>query len=158
MRLFIPLLALSLAAAPAIAQDSVHDASAAGGASSEVATHLTASGVRTAIGVAVIPVGIAASAAAGPASAATLGGAASLGLADGASRAATTSKETASGPLKVDDRVVVSPDLAPIGGQPQPGVRREHDVSAGVGAQRCDRAIDRGVAAPRPRASPHRLA
>ena len=109
----LPLLALSLFAAPAFAQDSVQEASAAGRASSEVATHLTASGVKTVIGVSAIAVGIGGSVAAGGASAAVLGGAASLGVANGASDAARASADAASGPLKVDDRVVVAPDPAP---------------------------------------------
>jgi len=109
----LPLLTLSLFAAPAFAQDSVQETSAAGTASSEVATHLTASGVKTAIGVTAIPVLVGGSVAAVGGSTAMLGGAASLGVAAGASDAAHASGAVASGPLKVDDRVVVSPDPAP---------------------------------------------
>jgi len=114
MRLSVlPLLALSLLAAPAFAQDSVQETSAAGGASSEVATHLTASGVKTAIGVSAVPVAVGGSVAAAGGSTAMVGGGASLGVAKGASDAAHASGTAASGPLKVDDRVVVSPDPAP---------------------------------------------
>jgi hypothetical protein len=109
----IPLLAFSLLATPAFAQDSVQETSAAGTASSEVATHLTASGVKTAIGVSAVPVVIGGSVAAVGGSTAVLGGAASLGAAGSASDAAHASGAAASGPLKVDDRVVVSPDPAP---------------------------------------------
>ena len=107
------ILALSLLAAPAVAQDSVQEASAAGRAASEVATHLTASGVKTAVGVSAIAVGAVGSVAAVGGSAAVVGGTASLGVADSASDAARASGAAASGPLKVDDRVVVSPDPAP---------------------------------------------
>jgi len=113
MRLPVALLALSLLAAPAFAQDSVQETSAAGGASSEVATHLTASGVKTAVGVSAIPVAVTGSVAAVGGSTAVVGGGASLGVAGGASNAAHASGAAASGPLKVDDRVVVSPDPAP---------------------------------------------
>ena len=109
----LPVFALSLLAAPAFAQDSVQEASAAGGASSEVATHLTASGVKTAVGVSAVPVAVGGSVAAVGGSTAVLAGAASLGLADGASDAARASGAAASGPLRVDDRVGVSPDPAP---------------------------------------------
>jgi hypothetical protein len=114
MRLpIISLPALLLLATPAFAQDSVQETSAAGTASSEVATHLTASGVKTAVGVSAVPVVIGGSVAAVGGSTAVQSGAASLGVADGASDAARASGAAASGPLKVDDRVVVSPDPAP---------------------------------------------
>lgn len=99
-------LGLALAAGPALAQDSVANASAAGGASSEVVTHLAASGVQTVIGVAAIPASVV-----GGASMA--GGSALVGAGAGLSEAAGDSAKFASGPLKVDDRVVVSPDPAP---------------------------------------------
>jgi hypothetical protein len=106
---FLPLfgLAAAMIAAPAFAQDSVANGSAAGSAASEVATHLTASGVQTAIGVSAAPASVV-----GTASMA--GGASAAGVGSGVSEAAGASADAASGgPLKVDDRVVVSPDPAP---------------------------------------------
>ena len=100
-------------AGPALAQDSTANASAAGGASSEAAGHLAASGVQTVVGVAAVPVSaagaglaVAGSVAGTGASVLTGAGAAASEVADGMSGAAT-------GPLKVDDRVVVAPDPAP---------------------------------------------
>jgi hypothetical protein len=106
-------LGLALGAGPALAQDSAQNASAAGGASSEVATHLTASGVQTAIGVSAVPAGVAGAASVVGGSALAVGGSAVAGAGAGLSEAAGASAEAASGPLKVDDRVVVSPDPAP---------------------------------------------
>jgi hypothetical protein len=106
---FLPLLTLAttLIAAPAFAQDSLANGSAAGSAVSEVAAHLTASGVQTAVGVSAVPASVA-----GVASVA--GGASVAGAGSAVSAAAGASADVASGgPLKVDDRVVVSPDPAP---------------------------------------------
>ena len=105
----LPLLTLAMAiiAAPAFAQDSVANGSAAGSAVSEVAAHLTASGVQTAVGVSAVPASVA-----GTASMA--GGASVAGVGSGVSEAGGASADAASGgPLKVDDRVVVSPDPPP---------------------------------------------
>lgn len=97
---------LALCAGPSLAQDSAAHASAAVGGSSEVAAHLTASGVQTVIGVSAVPASVA-----GAASVA--GGSAVAATGSAVSEAAGASAEFASGPLKVDDRVVVSPDPAP---------------------------------------------
>lgn len=97
---------LALYAAPALAQDSAAHASAAVGGSSEVAAHLTASGVQTVIAVSAIP---ASTAGAGS----VAGGWAVAATGSAVSEAAGASAQFASGPLKVDDRVVVSPDPAP---------------------------------------------
>lgn len=101
------LLGLSALAGPALAQDSVANPSAAGGASSEVAGHLTASGVQTALGVAAVPTSVA-----GTASVA--GGSALAGAGSAVSEAAGASADASNSPLKVDDKVVVSPDPAPL--------------------------------------------
>ncbi|MDP3594597.1 hypothetical protein [Phenylobacterium sp.] len=106
-------LGLALFAGPAFAQDSVANASAAGGASSEVVTHLAASGVQTVVGVAAVPVSVAAGASAVGGSAVTGAGAGSVQVGADMSEAAGDSAKFASGKLKVDDRVVVSPDPAP---------------------------------------------
>lgn len=106
-------LGLALAAGPALAQDSVANASAAGGASSEVVTHLAASGVQTVVGVAAIPASVVGGASMVGGSAVVGAGAASVQAGAGLSEAAGDSAKFASGPLKVDDRVVVSPDPAP---------------------------------------------
>jgi hypothetical protein len=104
----LPFVALALAAlaGPALAQDSAQHASAAVGGGSEVAGHLAASGVQTAVGVSAVPASVV-----GVASVAA--GSAVAGVGAGVSEAAGGSAEFASGPLKVDDRVVVSPDPAP---------------------------------------------
>jgi len=99
-------LALPLLAGPALAQDSAANASAAGGASSQVVSHLAASGVQTALGVSVVPASLA-----GTVSVA--GGVSAVGSGVDVSRAAGASATAASGPLRVDDRVVVAPDPAP---------------------------------------------
>lgn len=106
-------LLLAALAAPAFAQDSAQNASAAGGASSEVAGHLTASGVQTAVGVSAVPASAVGTASAVGGSAVAAGGSAVAGAGAGLSEAAGASADFASGPLKVDDRVVVSPDAAP---------------------------------------------
>jgi hypothetical protein len=106
-------LGLALAAPPALAQDSAQNASAAGGASSEVATHLTASGVQTAIGVSAVPASVVGTASVAGGSAVAAGGSALAESGAGLSEAAGASANASSGPLKVDDRVVVSPDPAP---------------------------------------------
>jgi hypothetical protein len=106
-------LGLALAAGPAFAQDSVANASAAGGASSEVVTHLAASGVQTVVGVAAVPVSVVGGASVVGGSAAAGVGAGSVQAGAGLSEAAGDSARFASGKLKVDDRVVVSPDPAP---------------------------------------------
>ena len=106
---FLPLLTLAAAmiAAPAFAQDSVTNGSAAGSAASEVVTHLAASGVQTAVGVSAVPASVAGTAS-------VVGGASAAGAGSAVSGAAGASADLASGgPLKVDDRVVVSPDPAP---------------------------------------------
>lgn len=103
--MFVPI-GLALVAGPALAQDSVANASAAGGASSEVATHLAASGVQTVIGIAAVPASVVGAGS-------MVGGSALVGAGAGLSEAAGDSAGFASGPLKVDDKVVVSPDPAP---------------------------------------------
>jgi hypothetical protein len=108
MRLLLPI-SLLLAAAicgPALAQDSVANASAAGAASSEVVTHLTASGVQTALAVSVVPASVVGTVS-------VIGGASVAGSGVAVSRAAGDSAAAASGPLKVSDRVVVAADPAP---------------------------------------------
>jgi hypothetical protein len=105
--------ASALLAGPAFAQDSAANASAAGGASSEVVTHLAAAGVGAVVGLAAVPASVAGGASAVGGSAVLAGGAASAGAGVDVSQAAGASVEFASGPLKVDDRVVVSPDAAP---------------------------------------------
>lgn len=99
-------LTLALAAGPALAQDSVQNGSAAVGAGSDAAGHLAASGVQTAVGASVVP-----TAAVG--SVAVAGGASAMGTGLAASEAAGASANATTGPLKVDDKVVVSPDPAP---------------------------------------------
>ena len=104
---------LALAASGAQAQDSTANASAGGGASSEVAGHLTASGVQAVVGVAALPVSVAAGASVVGGSAVATAGAGSAAVGGGLSEAAGDSADFASGPLKVDDKVVVSPDPMP---------------------------------------------
>lgn len=100
-------LAAAVVAAPALAQDSVANGSTAGSAASELVTHLAASGVQTVVGVSAVPASVA-----GTVSVA--GGASVAGVGAGVSQAAGGSADAASGgPLKVDDRVVISPDPAP---------------------------------------------
>jgi ABC-type spermidine/putrescine transport system permease subunit II len=99
-------LALPLIAGPALAQDSAANGSAAGGASSEAAAHLTASGVQTALAVSVVPASVAGTVS-------MVGGVSAAGSGIEVSRAAGNSAAVASGPLKVDNRVVVAPDPAP---------------------------------------------
>lgn len=110
--MFVPI-GLALVAGPALAQDSVAHASAAGGVSSEVATHLAASGVQTVIGIAAVPASVVGAGSAVGGSAVVGAGAASVGASAGLSEAAGDSAGFASSPLKVDDKVVVSPDPAP---------------------------------------------
>lgn len=111
----VPIAALALAAlaGPAVAQDSGQHASAAIGGGSEVAGHLAASGVQTAVGVSALPAGAVGAASVVGGSAIAAGGSAVAGAGAGVSEAAGDSAGFASGPLKVDDRVVVSPDAAP---------------------------------------------
>ncbi len=97
---------MALCGGPVLAQDSAGHASAAFGGSSELAGHLTASGVQTVVGVSAVPASVV-----GAASVA--GGSAVAATGSAVSEAAGASAEFASGPLKVDDRVVVSPDPAP---------------------------------------------
>lgn len=106
-------LLLAALAGPAFAQDSAENASAAAGASSEVAGHLAASGVQTAVGVSAVPASVVGTASVVGGSAVAAGGSAVAGAGAGLSEAAAGSADFASGPLKVDDRVVVSPDAAP---------------------------------------------
>lgn len=106
-------LGLALVAGPTLAQDSAANASAAAGASSEVVTHLAASGVQTVVGVAALPASVVAGASVVGGSAAVGAGADSVKAGAGMSEAAGDSAKFASGKLKVDDRVVVSPDPAP---------------------------------------------
>ena len=111
--LIIATLALAASGAQALAQDSAANASAAGGASSEVAGHLAASGVQAVVGVAALPVSAAAGASVVGGSAVATAGAGSAAVGGGLSEAAGHSADFASGPLKVDDKVVVSPDPMP---------------------------------------------
>ena len=104
---------VALVAGPAFAQDSAANASAAGGASSEVVTHLAASGVQTVVGVAAVPASVAAGASVVGGSAVVGAGGASVQAGGVVSEAAGESARFGSGKLKVDDRVVVSPDPAP---------------------------------------------
>jgi len=106
MRTTLLAAALTLCAGPAFAQDSAAHASAAVSGASEVAAHLTASGVQTVVGVSALPASVV-----GVASVA--GGSALAATGSAVSGAAGASAEFASGPLRVDDRVVVSPDPAP---------------------------------------------
>lgn len=112
-RLISVSLGLALFAGSAFAQDSITNASAAGGASSEVATHLAASGVQTVIGVAAVPVSVVAGASVVGGSAVIGAGASSVQAGGGMSQGASDSAKFSSGKLKVDDHVVVSPDPAP---------------------------------------------
>lgn len=103
-------LLLAAASGPAFAQASTQDASRASGAASEAAGLLTASGVKTAVGVSAVPVSVAAVGASGVAVAGASVGQVAGGAASELAHAAGNSSETA---LKVDDRVVVAPDPAP---------------------------------------------
>ena len=109
----LSLTSLAFAAAlcgPALAQDSVADASGASGAASQAGGLLAASGVKTAVGVSAVPVSIAAVAVSGAGAVSIAAG--HVGAASGAdlSQAATASANTA---LRVDDTVVVAPDPPP---------------------------------------------
>lgn len=106
----LPLLALaaSLLAAPAFAQDSATDASGASAATSEAVGLLAASGVKTAVGVSALPVGVVGAGSVAGGSAVAASGAASVGVGGAVSDLAD-----ASGKLVVDDKVVISPDPAP---------------------------------------------
>jgi preprotein translocase subunit SecG len=104
--LSISLLLAVAVCGPAFAQDSAANASAASGASSEVVTHLTASGVQTALAVSVVPASVVGTVS-------VVGGVSAVGAGLGVSRAAGNAAAAASGPLKVDDRVVVAADPAP---------------------------------------------
>jgi hypothetical protein len=112
MRLF--LLTITIAAAglcrPALAQDSTADASGASGAASQAVGLLTASGVKTAIGVSALPVSVAAVGVSGAGAVSLAAG--HVGVASGANllQAAGASANAA---LKVDDAVVLAPDPAP---------------------------------------------
>jgi hypothetical protein len=107
-------LTLVLAAAalcgPAFAQDSAGDASGASGATSQAVGLLTASGVKTAIGVSAVPVSVAAVGASGVAVAGASVGQVAGGAASELAHGAGNMSEAS---LKVDDRVVVAPDPAP---------------------------------------------
>lgn len=109
-RLACLILAAGMVAGPALAQDSAQDGSRAVGAVSEATALLGASGVKTAVGVAAVPVSVAATgvSAVGLAGASVADGATSV--AADLSRAADTSARVA---LKVDDDVVVAADPAP---------------------------------------------
>jgi hypothetical protein len=112
MRL-LPSIAASLIAAalcgPAFAQ-STADASGASGATSQAVGLLTASGVKTAVGVSAVPVSVGAVGASGVAVAGVSVGQVAGGAASQMAHAAGAMSETA---LKVDDTVVVTPDPAP---------------------------------------------
>ena len=107
-------LTLVLAAAalcgPAFAQDSAGDASGASGATSQAVGLLTASGVKTVVGVSAVPVSVAAVGVSGAGVASAAAGHVGLASGAGLSQAAGGSADAS---LKVDDRVVVAPDPAP---------------------------------------------
>jgi hypothetical protein len=112
MRLLLPISAALIAAAfsgPALAQAST-DASGASGAGSQAVGLLTASGVKTAIGVSAVPVSVGAVGASGVAVAGASVARVAGGGASQMAHAAGSMSETA---LKVDDTVVVAPDPAP---------------------------------------------
>lgn len=111
--LMIAACALATTAAPAVAQDSIAHASAAGAGSSEVAGHLGASGVQAVVGVAALPISVAAAGSAAGGSTVLAAGAGSVAAGAGLSEAAAASADFASGPLQVDEKVVVSPDPMP---------------------------------------------
>ena len=111
MRRFVLFSALAaFAATPAVAQDSGREGSQASTSASEAVGHLTASGVKTAVGVSAVPVGMAAVGASVVGAAAISAGESALKTGAGASVAA---KDSADVSLKVDEDVVVGADPAP---------------------------------------------
>ena len=112
MRALLLSLGLILTAGAVCAQDSAVDASKLAGATSQLATDLGASGVKTVVGTSAAPVGFVAAGSAVGGSAVAVAGVASIGAGAGASQMAGASADATTGPLKVDDRVVVA-DPAP---------------------------------------------
>lgn len=114
MKLIAPFaMTVGLAAGPALAQDSVTYASRAAKDSVSAAANLTAAGVSAVGGVVALPLGLAggASMAVGGSAQAAGSVASEVGadLVEGADQLLNDSW----GPLKVDDKVIVTPDPAP---------------------------------------------
>ncbi|PZQ65171.1 MAG: hypothetical protein DI570_02855 [Phenylobacterium zucineum] len=103
--------ATTLLAAPAFAQDSGREGSQASTAASEAVGHLAASGVKTAVCVAAVPVSAAAVGTSVVGAGAVSVGAASVKTGAGLSVAAKGGATDVS--LKVDDDVVIAADPAP---------------------------------------------
>ena len=105
--------AFALVGAPALAQDSVQNVSAAANASGAALAHLTTAGVQFVGGGVAPPLGVAGGASEVVGEIARAGGE-SLAANGVASQAAADRAITDSwGPLSVDNRVIVRPDPAP---------------------------------------------
>lgn len=102
--------AAALTSTPALAQDSGQEGSQASTSASEAVAHLSASGVKTAVGVSAVPLGAAAVGASVVGAGTISVGGASVSAGTSLMGAAIEASETG---LKVDDDVVLSPDPAP---------------------------------------------
>lgn len=105
--------ALALAAAPALAEDSVGHASAAVNDSAEAVAHLAAAGVQTVGGVLALPIGAAGAASEATGAIAKTGGESVGAMGVDAQKGAKQMLVDSWGPLSVDNRVVVRADPAP---------------------------------------------
>ena len=105
--------AFALIGGPALAQDSVDHVSAAANASGTAVSHLAAAGVDAVSGVVALPLGLAGGASQAIGGVAIAGGLSVAVAGTDSRKAADQALTDSSGPLSVDNRVIVRPDPAP---------------------------------------------